>query len=147
MLLRTIAFFEALKGLLALGALLLVLRLMHHDLQAMVMQWIMRFGLDPEAYLATELLHIAEILPDANVLGLIALALGYAALRFAEAFGLWRDAHWAEWLGAISGGIYVPFEVAHFVHTPGLLTAGVIALNLFVVAYLLRLLWLRKQHA
>jgi uncharacterized membrane protein (DUF2068 family) len=35
----------------------------------------------------------------------------YAALRFAEAFGRWRGRRWAQWLGAASGAIYVPFEV------------------------------------
>jgi len=144
-LLRTIAFFEALKGLLALGALLLVLKLMHHDLQAVVMHWITRFDLDPQAHLASVMLHYAEVLPETNVQSLIALALGYVALRFVEAFGLWRDAGWAEWLGAASGGIYVPFEIEHLIDKPGLITAGVIALNLFIVAYLLRHLWLRRH--
>jgi len=38
-------------------------------------------------------------------------ALFYSGLRFLEAVGLWKDRNWAKWLGAISGGIYIPVEI------------------------------------
>jgi uncharacterized membrane protein (DUF2068 family) len=45
-------------------------------------------------------------------LWVLAVAAGaYASLRLIEAYGLWNDRAWAEWLAAISGGIYIPFEI------------------------------------
>ena len=38
-------------------------------------------------------------------------ALTYSAIRFTEAYGLWRERRWAEWLSAVSGAIYLPFEI------------------------------------
>lgn len=32
-------------------------------------------------------------------------------MRFVEAYGLWRERRWANWLAAISEGIYLPVEI------------------------------------
>ena len=69
---------------------------------------------------------------------LMASAVGaYAAARFAEAGGLWYGRNWARWLGLVSAGLYVPFEVAYLVHQPGATAAALLGLNLLV----LWLLW------
>ncbi|MCZ7627423.1 MAG: DUF2127 domain-containing protein [Candidatus Methylomirabilis sp.] len=39
------------------------------------------------------------------------MAAGYASVRFVEAYGLWLERRWAEWFAAVSGGIYIPFEI------------------------------------
>jgi uncharacterized membrane protein (DUF2068 family) len=143
--LRAIAVFETLKGSMALAALLAVIDLIHQDVRAQVSQWIAFFDLDPNAHLAAVLLEYAERLPQADVEGLAMVAVAYAALRFVEAWGLWHDMLWAEYLGAGSGGIYVPFELYEFVQKPGWLTAVVSAINLFIVGYLVLHLWHEKH--
>ena len=74
-----------------------------------------------------------------------AVAAAYGLLHLIEAWGLWHDMLWAEYLGAGSGGIYVPFELYEFVQKPGWLTAVVIAINLFIVGYLVLHLWHEKH--
>ncbi len=144
--LHLIAIFEAIKGLAALAGLIGLLDLMHQDVRAMAMALIGRFGLDPEAHYPSLMLHYAELLPDANVHMLVMLAVAYIALRFAEATGLWLAKRWGEYLGALSGGIYIPFELIHWIHETSLVNAAVLVLNVVTVGYLARVLWLGHQQ-
>jgi uncharacterized membrane protein (DUF2068 family) len=57
-------------------------------------------------------------------------------VRLLEAFGLWRGLRWGEWLGAVSGALYLPFERRHFLHGPTLSTAAVMAVNRAAVVFL-----------
>jgi uncharacterized membrane protein (DUF2068 family) len=57
---------------------------------------------------------------------------------------LWRAKHWAEWFAVISASLYLPLELQHFAHRPGLLAGGVIILNLILIFYLAKLL-VRQQ--
>ncbi|MFI5312291.1 MAG: DUF2127 domain-containing protein, partial [Gemmatimonadales bacterium] len=51
--------------------------------------------------------------------------------------------HWAEWLGIVTGAMYMPFELMAFVRKPGPEPAIALAVNLVIVVFL----WLRvHQH-
>ena len=143
--LQAIAIFEATKGLAALAGLIGVLDLLHRDVRAVVLTLIGRFGLDPEAHYPSLLLHYADLLPDTDVHMLVMLASAYIALRFIEATGLWLGKAWGEYLGALSGGIYIPFEVTHFIDEPSWMNAFIVVLNAIIVGYLTHALWLRHQ--
>ena len=143
--LQAIAIFEATKGLAALAGLIGVLDLLHHDVRAVVLTLIGRFGLDPEAHYPSLLLHYADLLPDTDVHKLVMLASVYMALRFIEATGLWLGKAWGEYLGALSGGIYIPFEVMHFIDQPSWMNAFIVTLNAVIVGYLAYALWQRHQ--
>ena len=76
------------------------------------------------------------------------VAFAYAAVRFAEGYGLWLGRQWAEWFAVISAGIYLPLEIWHFTHKPTLLNAGVIVCNIALIIYLGKLLvQQRARHA
>ena len=64
-------------------------------------------------------------------------------VRAIEAAGLWFHKAWAEYLGAFSGGIYIPFELVHWAHEPTWINAGLVALNGVIVGYLIHAGWLR----
>jgi uncharacterized membrane protein (DUF2068 family) len=142
--LHAIALFEALKGLAALAALIGVLDLLHHDVRHLAMELIGRFGLDPHARYPTLLLHYADLLPGANVQAVLLLGAGYIALRWLEAYGLWNDLAWGEWLGASSGALYLPFEISHLVQRTSLGGWAVLAGNLGLVVYLVTVLLRRR---
>ena len=144
--LDAIAIFEATKGLAALAGLIGALDLLHRDVRAMAMALIGRFGLDPEAHYPSLLLHYADLLPDANVRMLVLLGSAYIAIRFIEAAGLWLGQAWAEYLGALSGGIYIPFELIHWVHQTTLINALIVVLNVIIVGYLMHALWQRHTQ-
>ncbi len=144
--LHAIASLEAFKGVLALAALIGLLDLLHEDARALAMAWIGRFGLNPEGHYSSIVLHYAELLPNTDVTLLIQLGMAYALIRFVEAYGLWFDKVWGEYLGALSGAIYVPFELRHLIETPDWISAFVLLFNCLIVVYLARVL-MRKRSS
>ena len=144
--LRAIAVFEAIKGMAALAAIVGILALMHHDVRHLAIALIGRFGLNPDARYPSILLHYADLLPGANVRLLLFLASGYILLRLLEAYGLWHDRAWGEWLGALSGGLYIPFEIRHLAHQPSAINALVLAGNAVTVGFLAFQLWSRRKN-
>ncbi|CAN5636583.1 DUF2127 domain-containing protein [soil metagenome] len=145
--LRFIAGFEALKGLAALAALAGVLDLMHHDARQIAVELIGRFNLNAEHRFPSMLLHYADLLPGVPTATVIGLGVGYILIRWIEAYGLWFDRSWGELFGALSGALYIPFEVRHLVHKPSVVTALVLAMNAFLVAYLGLTLLRRRRVA
>ena len=144
--LRAIAVFEAIKGVAALAATIGVVDLMHRDVRHLAIELIGRFHLTPEARFPSILLHYAELLPDANLRPLVFIASGYIVVRLLEAYGLWNDRAWGEWLGALSGALYIPFEIRHLLHRPSVISAVVLAGNVFVVGFLAFELWRRRRN-
>jgi len=69
---------------------------------------------------------------------LAALALTYSCVRFIEAYGLWHNRTWAKWFAALSGGIYVPFELYELYLGVNGVKAVALVLNVAVVAYMVR---------
>ncbi len=139
--LQGIAIFEAIKGIGALAASIGLLSLLHHDLRHMVEILIGHFGLDPGTRYPTMLLHEADVLQNTNLRSLMLMATAYVAIRLAEAYGLWNGRAWGEMLGALSGALYIPFELRHFAHRPSLMAALVIVGNVAIVGFLIYQLW------
>ena len=138
--LRTVALFEAAKGLLAIAGASGLLAFAHRDLQALAVQLLEHLHLNPAAHYPQIFVQAIEHLQDQR-LALLALgAAAYALLRLAEAYGLWHGRAWAEWLAAGSGAIYLPFEVAELLRRPGWLSATLLLLNAGIVVLMLRAL-------
>ena len=134
--LRGIALFEGLKGLAALLSGVGLIELLHHDLRHLALELVGHFGLDPAQHFPTLLLYYAGLL-NSTPLGEMELALMvYALIRLVEAYGLWNNSAWAERLGMLSGGIYIPFELRHLWHQPTWISATILVLNLAIVAFL-----------
>jgi uncharacterized membrane protein (DUF2068 family) len=144
--LRAIASVEAIKGCVAIIAGLGLLSLVHHDLHHLAEVPIGHIGLDPGAHYPALILHDLDSLAPVRLTSLLGLAAGYATVRFAEAYGLWHERPWGEWLGALSGALYVPFELRHWLHGPTTIGAAVIAVNLAVVGFLGWQLWRRRRR-
>ena len=142
---RAIALFEGIKGIAALAAIVGVLDLMHRDVRHLAIELIGHFGWNPTGRYSSVVLHYADVLTNADVRSLVFLAFGYIFLRLLEAYGLWNDRAWGEWLGALSGALYIPFEIRHLLHRSSVISAAVLAANVFVVGYLVFRLWCRRK--
>ncbi|WP_230655909.1 DUF2127 domain-containing protein [Psychrobacter sp. I-STPA10] len=46
------------------------------------------------------------------------LIIGYASLRFIEAYGLWKDKTWAYWYSVLGYGVFVPIELYYLITKP-----------------------------
>ena len=66
-------------------------------------------------------------------------------MRLLEAYGLWNDRAWGEWLGALSGGLYIPFEISYLMHRLSVISVVVLAGNVFVASFLVFQLWSRLR--
>jgi uncharacterized membrane protein (DUF2068 family) len=143
--LHAIALFEAVKGLAALAAGIGLLGLLHHDIHHLAVALLWRFHLDPALPYPAILLHYADLLSAIDLRTLAPVALAYIGVRFLEAWGLWRGKTWAEWLGALSGALYIPLEVAHLMHRTNLINAAVLLANVVIVGFLALQLW-RRMH-
>jgi uncharacterized membrane protein (DUF2068 family) len=138
--LRSIAFFEAVKGALVLAAACGLLSLRHTDLHAATDAFLIRHGINPERHYTRLFIEGVAKASNHHVGEIAALAFVYAAVRFVEGYGLWREKHWAEWFAVISAGIYLPLELTHFGRHPSLFNAGVILVNMLIILYLASLL-------
>ena len=85
-------------------------------------------------------IDLANNLSDAQLWGLATLALAYALLRFAEAYGLWFERRWGEWIAALSGAIYVPVEIYELTRGFSMVKVAALVLNALIVAYMCYLL-------
>jgi uncharacterized membrane protein (DUF2068 family) len=144
---RLIALFEALKGLVVLLAASGVLALVHKDLEAVAVKLVEHAHLDPASRYPQIFITASGNLQNTR-LALLALgAAAYSALRFIEAFGLLRGRAWAEALAAGSGAVYVPFELAGFVHQPTPLRATLLVANAVVVLVMVSAFLQRRNRA
>ena len=144
---RSIAVFEGFKGALAIAATLGLFSLLHHDLHHLAATLIGHFGLSPGDHYPALLLHYADLVEDTNRRTLALLAIAYVTVRSAEAYGLWHETIWGQWLAALSGAVYVPFEAQHLVLRPTITGAVVLIANLAIVAYLAMQLWRERKSA
>ena len=132
--LRTVAVWEAAKGALVLLVGFGVLSLVHRDLQRFAEQLVAHAHLNPAARYPRIFLDLADRLTDARAWLLAAGAAAYAAARFIEAYGLWFGRWWAEWFAALSGAIYIPFELLELYRRASLVSAGFLLVNAAIVA-------------
>jgi uncharacterized membrane protein (DUF2068 family) len=134
--LKAVALFEALKGFAVILAGVGLLTFVHRDAQAFAERLVIHLHLNPARHYPRVFIEAAGHLTDANLWLLAAGAFAYSTLRFTEAYGLWRARPWAEWVGIVSGGIYLPVEIVELIRKPTSIKAGLLALNLLLVLYL-----------
>lgn len=146
--LHAIALFEAIKGVAALLASIGVLGLLHREngIRSLTLALLWRFHLDPSTPYPELLLHYADLLSAINLRSAAPVAAAYIVIRLAEAYGLWKEKTWAEWLAALSGALYIPLEVAHLVHRTSLVNAAVLFANIGIVGFMAFQLW-RRLHS
>jgi uncharacterized membrane protein (DUF2068 family) len=136
--LRTVAVFEAFKGALALASAYFLITMIRRDVDFGEAAEHILFSLhiNPGHHWSQEFLHAADKISDASIAMIAAIAMTYAALRFAEGYGLWRQRAWAEWLAIISGCAYLPFEIYKVIRRPNELHWAILGINILVVLYI-----------
>ena len=135
--LRAISLYEAAKGALVLLAGVGALNLLHRDLEDLAERIVRVFRLNPSARFPQIFIDLAGNVTDRQLWGFAIGALLYSAFRFIEAYGLWKERTWAEWLAVVSGSLYLPLEVVALIRHVTALRASLFILNLFVVVYVI----------
>jgi uncharacterized membrane protein (DUF2068 family) len=143
--LKSVALFEAAKGLIVLLAGFGLLSLLHHDLRALAMALVGRLHLDPNRHFASVFIEAASKTTDGRLWFIAIIGFVYALFRFVEAYGLWFCRTWAEWLAVISGGIYLPLEVYELFRRVTWMRVTALVANLVVVAAIALVIWRNKR--
>ncbi len=138
--LRAIALFEALKGALVLGVGFGFLSFLGRDAEVFAERLVSRLHLNPAHHYPQVFIHAMADLTNTRLWLIAGFSALYASVRFIEAYGLWRERRWAEWLAALSAGLYVPIEVYELAHRASWLKFVALGLNLAVVGYMVYLL-------
>ena len=130
-----VALFETLKGTVVLIAGFGLAHAIHSDVGKFVERLVDRTHLNAARHLPRVFIELANNLSDGQLWALAALAMAYSLVRFLEAYGLWFERRWGEWIAALSGGIYVPVEIYEL--TRGVSSIKVVALvfNTLIVGY------------
>ncbi len=147
--LHIVALFEAAKGLVVVMAGLGLLTLIHRDVQKVAENIVRHLHLNPAKHFPRIFLDAAAAATDARLWVMAFTALLYAAIRFAEAYGLWRKQVWAEWFGILSGALYLPVEIYELTVSVTPVKILIILINLTVVGWLSWVRWEathRKRH-
>ncbi|GFE60927.1 DUF2127 domain-containing protein [Geobacter sp. AOG2] len=134
--LRVVALLEGAKGTIVLLTGFGILALIHKDLHHVAEQLVQHLHINPARHYPRIFIDAAQRVTDLQLWGLALSALGYAIVRFVEAYGLWKRMSWAEWFGLLTGGMYIPvelFEVMRGVTWP---KVSILIVNLGVVGYL-----------
>lgn len=132
---------EAAKGVLVLLAGAGLLSLTPKEVEAAAESILRSFQLNPSSGYPRVFLDLAAQTSNAQLWGLATGALAYASIRFAEAYGLWRNRVWAKWLGVLSGCLYIPYEIYGLMRQASAVMAGLLVINLAIVGFLTWSLW------
>jgi len=145
---RAVAVFEAAKGLLVLLTGFALFSGLNQDLEEIAEKVVTLLHLNPAHELPRIFLDAARNLSDMHLQWLAWLAMLYALVRFAEAYGLWKQFKWAEWFAVISSSAYIPFELYELTR-PGFFWPKFAALliNAGIVVWLLIILRHQRQPA
>jgi uncharacterized membrane protein (DUF2068 family) len=135
--LKVAALFEAAKGLLVILAGFGLLTYVHKDLHRGAEELVRHFHLNPASHYPRIFLDLSSRIHDTGLWAMAAAAFLYAAIRIAEAVGLWLDKRWAEWFGILSGAMYIPVEIYELSRSISWPKITVLLLNAVIIVYLL----------
>jgi uncharacterized membrane protein (DUF2068 family) len=145
--LRAVALFETLKGSIALVVGFGLLSFIGRDAEEFAERLVNRMHLDPAQHFARLFINGMADLSTSRLWLFAGFAAIYATVRFVESYGLWHARRWAEWFAALSGAVYVPFEIYELVRRQTWLRASALIVNLAVVAYMVWLLTEARRKA
>ena len=138
-----IAVFKLFKGALLLFVGFGLLELMHADIATVFSLLLESLHINADTRLVHALVLKVNALQPHSVLMAGLVSLGYAALLLAEGIGLWLEFSWAAYLTVVSTSALIPFEVYELIERTTVPKILLLAVNLFIVLYLVKQL---KQH-
>jgi uncharacterized membrane protein (DUF2068 family) len=145
-LLRVVASFEFSKGVFVLLIGLSAVLLVHKDAWVIAESLLALLHISTDRHSAQLFLDFADRLTDARLWTAAQLAFAYSALRFAEAYGLWKQRTWAEWVAFVSGTLLLPLEIRGLMRGINLFRSALFLGNLAIVFYMLFLLRAGRQR-
>jgi uncharacterized membrane protein (DUF2068 family) len=145
-LLRTIASLEFSKGIFVALMGFCALALVHRDVWRYADSLLMIFHINPDRRYAQAFLDFADSVTEARLWAAARIAFAYAVLRFTEAYGLWKQRTWAEWVAFVSGTLLLPLEVREVIRGLTLLRCSLLVGNIAIVLYMLYIIVANRRE-
>lgn len=144
--LRAVAGFEFLKGTFVLLMGICALALVHKDLWLYAESLLALFHISTDRHSAQLFLDFADNVTDAKLWAAARIAFAYALLRFSEAYGLWKERTWAEWVAFVSGTLLLPLEVRELLRGVTIVRSFLFIGNLAIVVYMLYVILVNRRQ-
>ena len=144
--LRAVASFEFFKGIFVALMGFCALALVHKDVWLIAQRLLSLFHIDTDRHSAQVFLDFADSVTDARLWDAASIAFAYAALRFTEAYGLWKERTWAEWVALVSGALLLPLEVRELLRGLTLLRCSLFIGNIAIVLYMLYVIVVNRRE-
>jgi uncharacterized membrane protein (DUF2068 family) len=144
--LRAVASFEFIKGIFVALMGFCALALVHKDVWRYADRLLELFHINADRRYAQMFLDFADSVTDARLWAAARIAFAYAVLRFTEAYGLWRQRTWAEWVALVSGSLLLPLEVRELLRGLTLLRGSLFLGNIAVVLYMLYIILANRRE-
>jgi uncharacterized membrane protein (DUF2068 family) len=135
--LRAVATFEFAKGAFVFAMGVCALALVHKDTWLIAESVLALLHINTDRRSAQMFLDFADSVTDARLWAAARIAFAYAALRFTEAYGLWKERTWAEWVAFVSGTLLLPLEVRQLFRGITFFRGALLIGNLAIVCYML----------
>jgi uncharacterized membrane protein (DUF2068 family) len=137
--LRTIAMFEVTKAAIVLLLGCGLFHLMHNNLDGVAKRVVQVLHVNPEGKLSSLFFELASHASDRYLWVLALSSLAYVSVRLVEAYGLWREREWAQWLSLLCTALYLPPQLYRMLGHPSWLKSAVLVINIVTFLFMLRL--------
>jgi uncharacterized membrane protein (DUF2068 family) len=138
--LRAVAGLEFSKGVFVVLMGICALALVHKDSWLIAESLLSLLHISTDQRPAQMFLDFADSITDARLWAAASIAFAYAALRFAESYGLWKERTWAEWVAFISGTLLLPVEIRELFRGITFWRCALLIGNLAIIFYMLYVL-------
>lgn len=137
---RAVASFEFAKGIFVLLIGLSALLLVHQDVWVIAESLLALLHISTDRHSAQLFLDFADNITEARLWTAAWVALVYSTLRFTEAYGLWNERVWAEWVALGSGTLLLPLEIHGLLRGITIMRTVIFVGNIAVVLFMLYLI-------
>ena len=137
--LRTIAVFDVTKAAIVLLLGWGTFHLMHNHLDDLAKRVVQVLHVNPVGKLSNLFFVPTSHASDLNLWLLALGTLAYASVSATEAYGLWREREWAQWLSLLSTASYLPPEFYWMLGHPSWFKCAVFVTNIVIFLFMLSL--------
>ncbi len=141
--LLAIAIFKLAKAVFFLALGIGALHLVHKNIGDLLLQIATTLHFDPEGQFVGILQDRADLISGHQLRTVSELSILYAMVSLTEGIGLMLEKTWAEYLTLILTICALPWELYELIRRPNYMHAGLLVINLGVLAYLL---WFLRWH-
>ena len=144
--LRAVAGFEFFKGIFVVLMGVCALALVHKDTWLIAESLLALLHISTDHRFAQSFLDFADSITDARLWAAARIAFAYAALRFTEAYGLWKQRTWAEWMASVSGTLLLPLEVRELFRGVTFFRCALLIGNIGIVLYMVYVILANRRE-